>query len=50
MKVIRDRMLKGIIPNQREIQYMPNVWHYTPSLIVTIWFRLKKQMKESSTS
>lgn len=45
MKVIRDRMLKGIIPNQREIQYMLNVWHYTTSLIVTIWFRLKKTNK-----
>lgn len=43
MTVIKENMSNGIIPNQKEIQHMFNVWHYTTSLAVTLWFRLKKQ-------
>ncbi|WP_144634169.1 hypothetical protein [Priestia megaterium] len=41
MKTIKKNMTQGIIPNQDEVRYMFNVWHYTTSLIVTLWFRLK---------
>lgn len=45
VEIIRENMLNQIMPQQNEIKYLFNIWHYTTSLIVTIWFRLK-QYKE----
>ncbi|MFP7414345.1 hypothetical protein [Priestia filamentosa] len=42
---IRDNMMNGIIPNEEELRYMTNVWHYTTSIIVSLWFRLKDSEK-----
>lgn len=42
IEVIRENMLKGIMPNEREFKHMYNVWHLTTSLIVFLWFATKK--------
>lgn len=41
IETIRNNMDQGIIPNNEEIKHMFDVWHYTTSLIVTYWFRVK---------
>lgn len=41
IKKIRENMNLKIIPTRYDINHMFNYWHYTTSLIVSLWFRLK---------
>lgn len=43
LKNIKKNMESKIVPNQEEIQLLFNFWHITTSIIVTLWFRTKKQ-------
>lgn len=41
-KDIISNMENKVLPNQEEIHYLFDYWHYVTSVIVTLWFRLKK--------
>ncbi|OKL35494.1 hypothetical protein BLL40_15155 [Domibacillus mangrovi] len=42
---IRESMMKDhIIPNASELAYVYDFWHYTTSLIVTLWFVSRRTM------
>ncbi|WP_019377687.1 hypothetical protein [Virgibacillus halodenitrificans] len=41
---IIQRMENKTIPNQDELRYIFNFWHYTTSNIVSLWFRLRQSL------